>query len=58
MKKIYIDMTKEDWLDEYDFYRDVIGIIEEIYYDDELLEIFVDYEIYKEVMGEEEEEEA
>lgn len=56
MKKIYIDMTKEDWLDEYDFYRDVVGIIEEIYYDDELLEIFVDYEVYKEVVGEEEEE--
>lgn len=53
MKKIYIDTTKQDWLDEYDFYADVIGIIEEIYYDD-MVEIFVDDEIYREVMGEEE----
>ena len=53
MKKIYIDTTKENWLDEYDFYRDVVGIIEEIYYDD-MVEIFVDDEIYREVMGEEE----
>ena len=45
MKKIYIDTTKKDWLDEYDFYRDVVGIIEEI---------FIDDEIYREAMEEEE----
>lgn len=29
MKKIYINMNNADWLDEYDFLKDVVGIIKE-----------------------------
>lgn len=29
MKKIFIRFNNEDWLDEYDFLRDVVGIIKE-----------------------------
>jgi hypothetical protein len=29
MKKIFISFSKEDWLDQYDFLHDVVGIIVE-----------------------------
>lgn len=29
MKKNYINMNDENWIDEYDFLRDVIGIVKE-----------------------------
>lgn len=29
MKKIYINMNDENWIDEYDFLYDVVGIIKE-----------------------------
>jgi hypothetical protein len=29
MKKIFIRFNNEDWLDEYDFLRDVVGIVKE-----------------------------
>ena len=51
MKKIYINMNAIEWLDEYDFVRDVVGIVrEEI--QGNLLIVYVNKADYENVMEE------